>query len=265
MANIDITRNYSDGNALTKAMLDTSFDDVETWLNARDNATASWLNVKITGASSADVDLLSVNGSGATTNLIVNNTATDGDPGIKLQLSGSNRLYMYSDDSDSDYVKFTNNTGVCMTIGQGATWTGFAHGTAVLPGIGVFDGTTNNKGLYGGTNQIGVTISATGQVLFTDGTIEPVTDNDVALGTVSKKWSDVKSYLINGSDYGFANGYILREWPCTKDDVYSKSDEWMKANANLGIQVINDIGEVVAIIGRDGTIKAKKFEIVESF
>jgi hypothetical protein len=37
----------------------------------------------------------------------------------------------------------------------------------------------------------------------------------------------------------------------------------MKANANKGIQVLNDLGEMIAVIGRDGTIYAKAFKSLE--
>lgn len=271
MANLTITKGYADGSALTKALLDTSFDDVSTWLNARDNATDSWLNVKITGSTSSDTDLLSVNGSGTTTSIIINNTATDGDPGIKWQLSGSTKYHMYVDDGDSDFMKLDNDNGVCFGVRLGSSTGVFvADGSATIPGIAFNGSTSRQTGFYkiSAADAIGVGIFGTGQVKFTDGTIEPITDNDVSLGTTSggnKRWSDVKSVLINGADFGFANGYILREWPCTYNDVQTKDNDWMKANANLGIQVINDAGEVVAIIKRDGTIQAKRFETVAEF
>lgn len=265
MANLTITKSYTDGTALTKSLLDTSFDDVSTWLNARDNASASWLNVKITGSSSSDVNLLSVNGSGATTSVIINNTATDGDPKIDFQLSGSSIHSITVDDSDSDYLKFATTGGVGMQMLGGATArVEFKDGNAVTPSRS-FISDVQTGPYRSGSNEYAISIFGTGQLKITDGSMEPITDNDVTLGTASKKWSDVRSYLINGADYGFANGYILREWPCTLEDVYNKSDEWMRANANQGIQIINDNKEIVAIIKRDGTIQAKKFELVTEF
>ncbi len=270
MANLIITKGYADGQALTKALLDTSFDDVSTWLNARDNASASWLNVKITGSTTADVNLLSVNGSGATTNIIINNTATDGDPAIKWQLSGATTVTAYVDDSDSDWMKFDDSIGTKLLIftdGSGTGGIGVADGSATRPGLVFLGSTSKQTGFYkiSGSDAIGVGIFGTGQLKFTDGTVEPLTDNDVSLGTSGKRWSDVRSVLINGADIGFANGWILREYPCKPEDVFEKSDTWMRANANKGIQVINDNGEITAIIMRDGTIKAKKFELVSEF
>lgn len=265
MANLIVTKGYADGAVLTKALLDTSFNDISTWLNNRDNGTDNWLNLSVAATVAIPVIITS---SAATTTVKINNTAGPGNPKLSLQISGTEKIALYVDDSDNDYGKIANPSGTCLTVGQGAKWIGFAHGTASLPGIGVFDGTTNNKGFYGGTNTISIAISATGTMTWTGTTLEPVTDNTISLGKVSggnKRWSDVRSVLINGADYGFANGWILREYPCNFDDVQTKSNEWMKSNANQGIQVINDIGEIVAIIGRDGTIKAKKFEVVTGF
>jgi hypothetical protein len=270
MANLIVTKGYADGQALTKALLDTSFDDISTWLNARDNASASWLNVKITGNTTADINLLSVNGSGATTNVLINNTATDGDPGIKWQLSGATTVTAYVDDSDSDWLKFDDSSGtklLVFTDGSGTGGIGVANGSATRPGIVFLGSTSKQTGFYkiNAADEIGVGIFGTGQVKFTNGTIEPITDNNVSIGTASHRWSDVRSVLINGSDIGFANGWIFREWPCNPEDVQEKSDIWMRTNANKGIQIINDNGEITAIILRDGTIKAKKFETISEF
>lgn len=265
MANLQISKGWSDGSVLTKALLDTSMDDISTWLNARDNGTSDWLNVSISATVATP---LSVTSSASTTTIKINNTATDGDPKVSFQLSGSEKLGMYIDDSDSDFFKCDDAGGTRLLIRTDSTGgISVGDGSAAMPGITFLGSTSKQTGFYkiAAADAIGVGIFGTGQVKFTDGSIEALTDNDVTLGTASKKWSDVRSYLINGADYGFANGWILREYPCSKEDVYNKSDEWMKANANLGIQIINDANEIVAIIKRDGTIQAKKFEIVESF
>jgi len=34
----------------------------------------------------------------------------------------------------------------------------------------------------------------------------------------------------------------------------------MKENANKGIQILNDLGKMVCVIGRDGTIYANSFK-----
>ena len=47
------------------------------------------------------------------------------------------------------------------------------------------------------------------------------------------------------------------------DDVQTKSADWMKKNANKGIQVLNDEGEQICVIGRNGTVYAKAFKSLE--
>lgn len=50
MADLSITRNYSDGNALTEAHLDAANDSIETYVNARNQGTA-WDIVNVTNAA----------------------------------------------------------------------------------------------------------------------------------------------------------------------------------------------------------------------
>jgi hypothetical protein len=81
----------------------------------------------------------------------------------------------------------------------------------------------------------------------------PSADNAVTCGSAGQRWSDLRSVKINGADIGLANGWKLREYPATKDDI-SKPDEWMKIHANQGIQVLDDDENVVAVIHKDGYI-----------
>ena len=50
--------------------------------------------------------LLDVTGAGSTTELRIDNTATDGDPVLALQLGGVSQFTMGVDDGDSDYLKW---------------------------------------------------------------------------------------------------------------------------------------------------------------
>jgi hypothetical protein len=174
------------------------------------------------------------------------------------------------DDSDSDWMKFDDSSGtklLVFTDGTGTGGIGVANGSAARPGIIFLGSTSKQTGFYkiSAEDSIGVGIFGVGTLKFTGNSVEPLTTNTITLGTSSVKWSDIRSILINGSDIGFANGWKLREYPCTDEDVFTKSDAWMRANANEGIQVINDNGEVTAIIMRNGTIRAKKFETVAEF
>jgi hypothetical protein len=60
-------------------------------------------------------------------------------------------------------------------------------GTSAFPTITF--ASESNTGFYGyNVGEIGVTIGGTTQILFTDGTIEPLTDSDVDLGTTDKRF-----------------------------------------------------------------------------
>ena len=60
------------------------------------------LTVSTTSTLIGDITL---NGAGATSNIIINNTATDGDPQLSFALSGTNTFTMGIDDGDSDKFK----------------------------------------------------------------------------------------------------------------------------------------------------------------
>jgi len=136
-------------------------------------------------------------------------------------------------------------------------------------GFGIKDGTVTNPGLFwnsdgdtgfyrGGSGVMVASHNAVAGVSFSSTEFKPnATDGAMTCGTATRRWSDVRTVLINGSDYGFENGYTLREWPCSFDDVKTKSREWMHLNANKGIQLLNDAGELVCVFSRDGTIYSK--------
>lgn len=194
MANLSITKGYADGAVLTKSLLDTSFDDVSTWLNAKDNATADWLNVYISATSAIP---LSVTSSAATTTVKINNTATDGDPKIDFQLSGSSIHSIYVDDSDSDYLKFSTTGGVGMQMLGGATArVEFKNGNATTPSRS-FIGAVQTGPYLLNTNDYAISIFGAGQVAITDGTIQPITDNDIDLGTSSLFFKQSYQYIAS--------------------------------------------------------------------
>lgn len=49
MANLTITNSFTASTVASSSAVNQNFTDVKTWLNNRDNATDSWLNVKISG------------------------------------------------------------------------------------------------------------------------------------------------------------------------------------------------------------------------
>ncbi len=167
-----------------------------------------------------------------------------------------------------------NASGTLATVRNGALTTGFYDATNAIGGGGlVVFGRKQLGGLYIVSDETNdwMELRAVGGVKSTQyyGSIavggtavafKPASDNAITLGTAALRWSDVRSVLINGADYGFANGWIIREWPATEQDVHTKSEAWMKAHAHKGIQFLNDMGNVVCIIARDGTVYANAFK-----
>ena len=61
-----------------------------------------------------------------------------------------------------------------------------------------------------GSNQIKANTVTTDRLnLNTD--VEPATDSNVKLGTVTKKWSEVNAVVVNMGDAHFANGWTMTE------------------------------------------------------
>jgi len=190
------------------------------------------------------------------------------DAGIKIGAGADGYLYI---DSNNLYIaNQTSNENIIFRINDGGVKKDVASINGASATFNIENGyefrclsAGNDKNMAFYHNDTDGVISTTSGkiVINTQGNaIIPAIDNQETLGNAANKWSDVRSYLINGSDYGFTNGYILREYPCSKEDVYDKSDKWMEENANKGIQVINDLNEVVCIIGRNGTIYANEFK-----
>jgi len=92
------------------------------------------------------------------------------------------------------------------------------------------------------------------------GGIRATVDNSVPCGVAGTRWSDVRSVLINGADYGFANGWFIREYPATFKDIQTQDSKWFRKNANQGLQIVNDRGQLVMVIGEDGTLYTKELK-----
>lgn len=107
MADLDLTTKdniVADADILASDVK-TIGDELETYINARNNATASWDALKVAA------DITAEDGT-AETKVIVNNTATDGDPMLELQLSGTAAGQFYVEDGDSDAIKISDGTNV---------------------------------------------------------------------------------------------------------------------------------------------------------
>lgn len=133
--------------------------------------------------------------------------------------------------------------------------------------VAIGDATNPDLGFYFSTDTILVAVNATlvafwdaNGVAVNSGDCYPNTDNAQNCGITGKRWADVKSVLINGADYGFMNGFYIREYPAKFSDVQTKDEAWFKENANQGLQFINDAGELIMVIGRDGVLYANQYK-----
>ena len=97
---------------------------------------------------------LTVGGAGGTTGMIINNTATDGDPFLAFSLSGTQTFTMGVDDGDSDKFKIGTTA-----IGTSTAFSMDSSGNVAITG----DLTVTGDDLYMGTN-------TSGYILVADGT-----------------------------------------------------------------------------------------------
>ncbi len=102
-----------------------------------------------------------------------------------------------------------------------------------------------------------------GTNIVVDDHLDPNSDNVFRLGTASKRYSDLRSVLINGADIGFENDWKFREWPCTALDIHDKKPQWFKEHANLGIQLLDENDELKVVFHRDGYVYAKGVRTLE--
>jgi hypothetical protein len=103
-----------------------------------------------------------------------------------------------------------------------------------------------------GSYQTGVW-SDTGLEVVVGSNFQPVNDNSEDLGHSSYRWADVKAVLVQGSDIGFANGWILRELGATAEDI-GNPNEWFRENCPDGVKLLNQAGEAVAVFHRNGNL-----------
>ena len=97
---------------------------------------------------------LTLGGAGGTTGMIINNTATDGDPFLAFSLSGTQTFTMGVDDGDSDKFKIGTTA-----IGTSTAFSMDSSGNVAITG----DLTVTGDDLYMGTN-------TSGYILVADGT-----------------------------------------------------------------------------------------------
>lgn len=108
------------------------FEEVIKYINDRNAGTVSWdavttITLAVTGASTL-TSPVTINGSGATTELRLNNTATDGDPLLNWQLSGTTQFSMGVNDGSSDVLQIGTTA-----IDTGTMWQATSAGEITQP------------------------------------------------------------------------------------------------------------------------------------
>ena len=141
----------------------------------------------ITLTHAADTSL-TVGGAGGTTGMIINNTATDGDPFLAFSLSGTQTFTMGVDDGDSDKFKIGTTA-----IGTSTAFSMDSSGNVAITG----DLTVTGDDLYMGTN-------TSGYILVADGTnYNPVAvSGDVTMsnaGAVTIAANAVEGSMLNNN------------------------------------------------------------------
>lgn len=216
-------------------------DNTDTASNAR-------LIVQVGGTSAGDAVIQTVVPSGTTWTFGVDNS--DGDA---WKLNNSATLVIGST------LQITTGNQIMGLNGSAAspTWTFINSG-----GNGLFLNSVNNWGLSraGGS----VMVFSNGGIEIQDDVLA-VADDTHSLGTASFRWADVRSVLINGADYGFQNGWVIREYPCSAEDIHTKSAKWMRENSSKGIQFLNMEQKQVVRFEMDGIIHAGGFKTFDGF
>lgn len=231
MANLVITNTFTNNTTADASQVNTNYTDISTWLNNRDNATDYWLNMKVSATAANPVDIVST---ASTTEVSINNTATDGDPILTFKLSGSQTHVIGVDDSDSDFLKFATTsitTNVAMQIPTTGVQIQCPSGSAATPSHS-FIGQTNT-GMYQSGGSLRFSANGTLGLQFTD-----------TAGTIS---------LRAGSD-GSASAPTWTFNSNTGAGMWSSSGSCgFSANGTQG-GVFKDTGGIVSLVLGSGAI-----------
>ena len=135
---------------------------------------------------------LTLGGAGGTTGMIINNTATDGDPFLAFSLSGTQTFTMGVDDGDSDKFKIGTTA-----IGTSTAFSMDSSGNVAITG----DLTVTGDDLYMGTNTSGAALIADGTnfnpvVISGDATI--ATDGALTIAANAVEGSMLNNNVISG-------------------------------------------------------------------
>ncbi len=102
MSDLAVTNTYIALTTIVAAQLNTNFSDIVSYINNRDDGTATWDNANVTATVANPVTIKS---NQSTTEVAIDNTATDGDPFICWKLSGTRQFSLGVNDGASDVLQ----------------------------------------------------------------------------------------------------------------------------------------------------------------
>src|SRR3990167_697065 len=115
-----VTTTFVAGTTADASQVNTNFTDIVDYINNRNDGTAEWQVVEVLATVAAAVV---ISGSAATTEVTIDNTATDGDSLLAFKIGGTKIITMGVDDSDSDIFKI-GTTAITAAIAMQIPTTG---------------------------------------------------------------------------------------------------------------------------------------------
>lgn len=161
MSDLSVTNTFVATTTAVASQVNQNFTDIVNYINNRDDGTATWDNVNVTATVGNPVTIKS---NQSTTEVAIDNTATDGDPLLSLKLSGSTVYSFGVDDSDSDVFKFGTTsflTNIAFQIPTTGSQVQIAAGTVGVPGLSFVGFGTS--GFYAGSGPV-VNCSISGSI-----------------------------------------------------------------------------------------------------
>lgn len=196
MSDLSVTNTFVPLTTASASQVNANFSDIVTYINNRDDGTATWDNMNVTATVGNPVTIKS---NQSTTEVAIDNTGSDGDPILTFKLSGSTLYTGGVDDSDSDTFKFGTtglNTNIAWAVPSAGNQVQFNLGSSSAPGI-AFVGFAST-GIYAeSTPRFTATIAGTNAWRTESTNFYPVTDGGMALGQSTNAWSIL--YLKAGS------------------------------------------------------------------
>lgn len=185
MANLTITNSFTPSTVASSSAVNQNFTDVKTWLNARDNATDSWINVKVS-------------------NTIFSASGTAASPGIAWTAANTNGLFYVGSNTTgiasagvltSEFGPYGSADDVQYNVVKG-----YSSGSSGYLKTGIYSTTgvtTSAKQIYGdgigdggilivyGSNGSGKEFTDLVMVLYHDST--PITVSSITANTPSSR------------------------------------------------------------------------------